>query len=262
VGEHRSNVTNNATNNDAIMTTTTTNKTTSSEKRGLEILAKMTAQEHQSLLSTFPPVFFISALKEDGTDDVLHHLVQCAQTVSSSSSFPNIDMEDEEDSQNDNYYHNNDNDINMNPTSEIERISEIIREKLYRSLHREVPHQISQLNRSIRRVASSTNNTIVIIDQIIIVHSKSHARLVNGKGGLTLRRIMEDAKRDILKGNVLDNDNNHNNNNGRIIENVVLNLSVRLEGKKSSKGGGRGGRGGGELLGGKGGNYGIGRREI
>ena len=167
----------------------------------------------------FPTMFYVSALKEDGTNGLLHHLLSLATP---SREWP------------------------LDPTettnlSHLERIEEVIREKLYRCLHQEVPHHITQVNRLFQRVQpqspqqpSSDNDKndttssddeekgkdkfggVWHIHQDLVVQTKSHYRLVMGSGGgRTLRRIQETAQRD-LQNRIFDN------------ERVVLRLHVKL----------------------------------
>ena len=126
----------------------------------------------------FPPVFYISALKNDGVDDVLAHLL--------SLTTPCKEWPVPADAA-----------ALMSPQ---ERVEEIIREKIYRCLHREIPHQVKQVNRIFRPMANPhTGEKVIRIDQDLIVRTESHRRLVAGRGGMTLQRIEQDAQRDLMK---------------------------------------------------------------
>ena len=91
--------------------------------------------------------------------------------------------------------------------SPLEQLEEIIREKLYRCLHREVPHCVRQQNRMFRtrkpdhRKPNSDDEEgggqELIVHQDLIVQTKSHQRLVTGSGGKTLERIRSTAQRDL-----------------------------------------------------------------
>ena len=89
--------------------------------------------------------------------------------------------------------------------SPMEQIEEILREKIYRCLHREVPHAVQQQNRLLRldedKSASSKGSKgsgdILRIRQDLVVRTKSHQRLVMGSGGKTLERIRSTAVRDL-----------------------------------------------------------------
>jgi GTP-binding protein Era len=80
----------------------------------------------------------------------------------------------------------------------LERIEEIIREKIYRCLHKEVPYNVRQKNRLLQ-VVKEAGKPGVLIHQEIQTQTKSHKQLVTGTGGHTLERIRESAERDISK---------------------------------------------------------------
>lgn len=128
------------------------------------------------LEALYPPVFYISALKDDGVDDVLNHLL--------SLTTPCLEWP-----------------VPANAAalmSPLERVEEVIREKIYRCLHREVPHQVRQVNRIFRPMTRpDTLDKIIRIDQDLVVRTESHRRLVTGRGGMTLQRIESDAERDL-----------------------------------------------------------------
>ena len=90
--------------------------------------------------------------------------------------------------------------------SPVEQVEEIIREKIYRCLHREVPHSVTQQNRMFRLIEkkSASSNTAEEIDvgllrihQDLIVRTRSHQKLVLGSGGKTLERVRSTALRDL-----------------------------------------------------------------
>ncbi len=90
--------------------------------------------------------------------------------------------------------------------SPLEQIEEILREKIYRCLHREVPHSVQQQNRLLRldkldKSGSSegkeASGGILRVRQDLIVKTKSHQRLVLGSGGKTLERIRTTALKDL-----------------------------------------------------------------
>lgn len=119
-----------------------------------------------------PIVFYVSALKEVGTDDIMDHLLNiatpCKEWAVKSGSATNM--------------------------TTLEQVQEIIREKIYRSCHREVPHAVQQVNRMYRRIPNK-----ILIQQDLVVFSKSHQRLVLGSSGRTLKRIEESARKDLRK---------------------------------------------------------------
>ena len=140
--------------------------------------------------SLFPPIFYVSALDEDGTDDVLAHLVDLA-TPTKEWLFAADDV------------------TGLSP---LERVEEIIRVKLYRCLHREVPYQITQVN----KVFNTDKDGVLVIHQDLVVKTKSHQRLVRGTSNQTLKRIADTARRDIAA-------------NFPQYKKVVLDLSVKLQ---------------------------------
>ena len=138
--------------------------------------AALTGPDPEVLEQMYPPVFYISALKDDGVDDVLNHLLS-RTTPCSDWPVPANEA------------------ALMSP---LERVEEVIREKVYRCLHREVPHQVRQVNRIFRTMAHhDTGDKIIRIDQDLVVRTESHRRLVTGRGGMTLRRIEADAEKDL-----------------------------------------------------------------
>lgn len=123
----------------------------------------------------FPTMFYVSALHDDGVDDIWNHLMQkatpCQEWILSEGEV-----------------------TQMTP---IERVEECIREKCYRCLHREVPHHIHQVNRTFQMLNNDDHSKVLRVDQDLVVRTKSHHRLVMGQGGKTLRRIQQSAKQDL-----------------------------------------------------------------
>ena len=130
-----------------------------------------------------PEFFFTAAIDKDdeGVDDVLGLLLDRATPS-------NEWVVDEEST------------TGMSP---VEQVEEIIREKLYRCLHKEVPHCVQQQNRMFRLIepdkskSDKKEETILRIHQDLVVRTKSHQRLVLGSGGKTLERIRSTALRDL-----------------------------------------------------------------
>jgi GTPase Era involved in 16S rRNA processing len=81
--------------------------------------------------------------------------------------------------------------------SPVERVEEVLREKIYRCLHREVPHHVQQVNRTFQMISYGNSQQVLRIEQDLVVRTKSHQRLVMGKGGQTLQRIQQTAKVDL-----------------------------------------------------------------
>eukprot|EP00977_Amphora_coffeiformis_P027441 scaffold34612_cov165-Amphora_coffeaeformis.AAC.7 len=120
-----------------------------------------------------PPIFYTSALKDEGVDDVLEYLLDRAT--------PSHDWP-------------------MDPwqstsLSAEERVEEIIREKIYRCLHKEVPYNVKQANKLLRVASDRQGRQGVVIHQEILVQTKSHRDLVMG----SLERIRDTSKIDLQK---------------------------------------------------------------
>jgi GTP-binding protein Era len=122
-----------------------------------------------------PYFFYTSAVKEEGVDDVLNFLLEQATPTEA------WEVEAGESSM----------------QSPEERVEEVIREKIYRCLHREVPYAIRQNNRLFQVVKDKSGKPGLLIHQDLIVRSKSHQELVFGGEGKTLERIRETAERDM-----------------------------------------------------------------
>ncbi len=76
-------------------------------------------------------------------------------------------------------------------------VAELIREKLLRTLEREVPHGIAiDLERFVERDTNS-GEPIVEIEATVICEKDSHKGIIIGKGGETLKKIGSMARRDI-----------------------------------------------------------------
>mmetsp|Transcript_4152 Transcript_4152/g.8216 ORF Transcript_4152/g.8216 Transcript_4152/m.8216 type:complete len:484 (+) Transcript_4152:42-1493(+) len=136
----------------------------------------------KTFVAMFPEFFFTSAItkNDEGVDDVLGLLLEKATP----SETWIVDGESKTD---------------MSPTEQVE---EIIREKIYRCLHREVPHSVQQQNRMFKMLVlnnstSGENRPFLRIHQDLVVRTKSHQRLVVGSGGKTLERIRSTALRDL-----------------------------------------------------------------
>ncbi len=86
-------------------------------------------------------------------------------------------------------------------------VAEIIREKLLRTLDKEVPHGIAvDLERFVER-DTATGEPIVDVEAVIICEKDSHKGIIIGKQGAALKRIGSMARRDIedlfgIKANV------------------------------------------------------------
>jgi GTP-binding protein Era len=159
--------------------------------RGQESKEDLEKELDFETLMKLAPVFYVSALDKDGTDDLMNHLVELTTPCKSWALEPG----------------------QVTSLSDEERVQELIREKIYRCLHREVPHSVQQINRMFRRVPEG-----LIIHQDLVVFTKSHQKLVMGSGGRTLERIQDTAVRDLKE---------------MFGCNVVLRLHVTLKKSKS-----------------------------
>lgn len=157
---------------------------------------KFTKEEEAILEEQCPPVFFISALQNDGIDGLLEHLYSYTTPTKEFVLPPD----------------------QKTAMSMAERVEEMIREKCYRCLHREVPHSITQVNRVLKKGRLKDGRIALRVDQDLIVKTKSHHKLVTGRGGMTLKRIEDTAKRDLLKMFKPDG-----------YDEVILNLHVKLD---------------------------------
>jgi GTP-binding protein Era len=137
-----------------------------------EVDVKLDEEDVEDMLPYF---FYTSAVKEEGVDDVLNFLLEQATPSTS------WEVEAGESSM----------------QSPEERVEEVIREKIYRCLHKEVPYAIRQNNRLFQVVKDKSGNPGLLIHQDLIVRSKSHQELVFGGEGKTLERIRETAERDM-----------------------------------------------------------------
>ena len=138
------------------------------------------------------PVFMISALHNDGVDDILNMLL--------TEAMPGEWMLEAGE---------------ITEMSAQERVQEIIREKIYRSVHREVPHQVVQWNRRFEYLnvpqkvqklnlnddgdngKTTATSKVLRIEQDLLVQTKSHQRLLQGKNFATLQRIGNQARLDL-----------------------------------------------------------------
>ncbi len=78
-------------------------------------------------------------------------------------------------------------------------VAEMIREKLLRTLDKEVPHGIAiDLERFVER-DTANGEPIVEIEATVICEKDSHKGIIIGKGGATLKRIGTMARQDIEK---------------------------------------------------------------
>jgi GTPase len=127
----------------------------------------------ERLAELFPPIFYVSALHDEGVNHIWNLLM--SKATPSQEWVLSADQ--------------------VTMLSPLERVEEVIREKIYRCLHREVPHHVQQVNRNFQFMQG--DNKMLRVDQDLVVTTKSHQRLVLGQGGKTLKRIQETAKVDL-----------------------------------------------------------------
>lgn len=153
------------------------------------------AEERKRWLAQSPPVFFISAKQNDGVEDLASYLHKLSTPTTDFALPPG----------------------EVTSMSLAERIEEIIREKIYRCLHKEVPHHIRQMNRVLRKGRTKDGKSVLRVEQVLLVRTKSHHRLVMGRSGKTLKRIEDTAKRDLI-----------DNLSSEGIHDVLLKIHVKL----------------------------------
>lgn len=121
-----------------------------------------------SLEDLFPVLFYTNAVTGEGTDDILQYLQDLATP---SFEWPVAANE-------------------STMASPVERVEEVIREKIYRTLHQELPHVIQQVN----RLFVERQGGIIEIQQDIVVTTKSHYTIVSGRNLATIQQM---AQRDL-----------------------------------------------------------------
>ena len=132
-------------------------------------------------LFSFDKIFMVSALKNDGIDDVKNYLAKI------SPKSPWLYPEDQ---------------ITDAPL-EFE-LSEITREKLFLRVHKEIPYKLIVETEMIKE---SDDNKIIVY-QVIYVTSENHKKIINGKNRLTIDSIAQNARhemKNILKKDILLN---------------------------------------------------------
>jgi GTP-binding protein Era len=79
--------------------------------------------------------------------------------------------------------------------TQMQRIAEVIREKVFQRVHKEVPYMIQQTNTGFTQIDART----VRIDQQIRVDTEAHKSIIIGNGGSTLQWIQRHAADDIAQ---------------------------------------------------------------
>ena len=121
-------------------------------------------------LAEFREIFMISALKNDGVEQMLKSL----STVMPESPYL-FDMADSIDVP-DNLY-----------------LSELTREKVYKYIHQELPYHINVVTEKV----DVDSDGVLDIYQKIVVQNDAHKKIVIGRGGEQLKKIGTDARHDI-----------------------------------------------------------------
>jgi GTP-binding protein Era len=146
-------------------------------------LSTRTPQQHDTIiLPQMPMFFYVSALSRDkdpGMQDLLEFLLEEATDCDEWELDPYEPT-------------------NLSPE---ERVSEIVREQLYRALHQELPYQLRQKNR-FWHIDADPNTGLprrIQIWQDILVMTASHRDIVRGHQGRTLEHIRLRATKELQK---------------------------------------------------------------
>ncbi len=123
-----------------------------------------------SSLANFNEIFMISALKNDGINEMLNALA--AVMPASPYLFDAVDAVDVPD----NLY-----------------LAELTREKIYKYIHQELPYHINVVTEKVDVDADG----VLDIYQKIVVASEAHKKIVIGRGGEQLKKIGTAARHDI-----------------------------------------------------------------
>ncbi|MFQ6760345.1 MAG: GTPase Era [Alphaproteobacteria bacterium] len=135
-----------------------------SKSKLLPMVAELTS------LANFNEIFMISALKNDGINEMLNALA--AAMPASPYLFDAADAVDVPD----NLY-----------------LAELTREKIYKYIHAELPYHINVVTEKVDVDADG----VLDIYQKIVVASDAHKKIVIGRGGEQLRKIGTEARHDI-----------------------------------------------------------------
>ena len=129
------------------------------------------------LAEIMPTFFYTDARRNDGVEDLLKFLLKKATPATFFEIQPGMAT-------------------SLEPEDHAE---EIIREKLYRCLHKEVPYSIRQENRLFKVLRDKDGMHCVAIHQDLLVRTKSHRELVKGIKDSRLKVIQESAERTLMK---------------------------------------------------------------
>lgn len=134
-------------------------------------------------LYTFDDIFYISALYNDGIDDIISYLIDNA-----------VDRPHEYDT-------NEVTDMDI-----YQRCNEIIRTYMFERLHQDIPYSVTQRTTNIQYLGPSQQD--IRIDHILTVSDKSHQPIIIGSNGSTIRYIIEKSKTE-LSTKLFNNKNIH-----------------------------------------------------
>lgn len=141
------------------------NKTDAVKKGELLPIAAEIAQ-----MANWREIFMISAMKNDGIDEMLHALANVMPA--SPYLFEPTDATD---------------------VPDMLYLSELTREKIYKFIHQELPYHINVIT---ERVETAPDGVLEIY-QKIVVQSDAHKKIVIGRGGAQLQKIGTAARHDI-----------------------------------------------------------------
>lgn len=123
-----------------------------------------------AIYKVLPPVFPIAARQGEGVEELRSALVKLAPSRGWEYSWRQT--------------------TDLSP---LERLAEVVREKLFQHLHREVPYRIRQENRSWRLNEAGE----LVVDQDIQVPSRAVARMLTARSGGPIKTITSEAIRDL-----------------------------------------------------------------
>ena len=142
-----------------------------------ETVEKPVEIPEEILAEIMPTFFYTDARRNDGVEDLLKFLLKKATPATFFEIEPGMAT-------------------SLEPEDHAE---EIIREKLYRCLHKEVPYSIRQENRLFKVLRDKDGMHCVAIHQDLLVRTKSHRELVKGIRDTRLKVIQESAERTLMK---------------------------------------------------------------
>jgi len=164
------------------------NKSDIATPRGIHLVA-----DQLNSVPLFEETFVLSAQTGDGVSDLKEYLIHQAK--------PNNWMFSAE---------------TKSELSDVERITEIIREKLFCNLRQELPYTIKQSNRG---WTESVNGTLKILQDIIVLRN-SQRKIVIGKRSQVIKKIQSEATEDIEK---------------LLKKKIFLSLAVRVDKSKNNQ---------------------------